>query len=87
MLHVSAYIGRTLTQDQKEGLTKFIESRRDLLSGYKDNTTTPLKPGARNESAKSLDLKKEPELTALMGASDIINEMLHRYLDEEGKAD
>ncbi|OPX83415.1 MAG: helix-turn-helix protein [Pelotomaculum sp. PtaB.Bin104] len=78
--------GDPLTQEQKKGLIKFIESHNSLLTDIEKNDSVyPENYAAHYEGKKSLDLKKEPELAALMKASDIINKMLHRYLEEEKK--
>jgi len=76
--------GDPLTQDQKEGLIKFIRSHKGLLSDIKkDDSTQPENYGVHYEGEKSLDLNREPELVTLMKAADIISKMLQKYLEEE----
>lgn len=81
--------GRPLTQEQKDGLIKFIESHKSDLK--KESSVSeyeyPEYYAAHNEGKESLNLEKEPELAELIDASRIIIKMMHRYLDEEGKAD
>ena len=78
--------GYPLTLEQKNGLMKFIESHKDLLADFEANgSDLPENYAAHDEGAESLDLKKKLEPAALIKASDIINEMLHRYLEEEKK--
>lgn len=82
--------GHPLTQEQKEGLVKFIESHKNLLLDFKKDASVSEFPehyAAHNEGEESLNLEKEPELAALMKASKIIVKMMHIYLEEEGKAD
>lgn len=75
--------GQPLTQEQKEGLVNFIKSNSEILSAVKnDNQELPEDYAAHDESENTFDLNREPELAALIRASDIINEMLHRYLKE-----
>lgn len=76
--------GHPLTREQKEGLIKFIESQKDLLSNLKENDTAE-KHDSHSGGEESLDLKKETELAALMDVSRIIVKMMHRYLCEEKK--
>jgi len=76
--------GDPLTQEQKRGLIKFIETHKDLLTDFeKDDSVYPENYAAHYKGEKPLDLKNEPELAALMKASDIINKMLQKYIEEE----
>jgi transcriptional regulator with XRE-family HTH domain len=78
--------GHPLTQEQKLGLIRYIKSHRALLSDFKEDALAlPKDYAAHDEGKESLDLEKEPELIALMKAADIINKMLHSYLEDEEK--
>ena len=78
--------GYPLTPEQKNELIKFIESHKDLLADFEANgSELPENYAAHDEGAESLELRKALEPAAFIKASDIINEMLHLYLEEEKK--
>ncbi len=77
--------GQALTREQKEGLIKFIKSNSKILSAFNDDQELPEEYAAHDEGEKPFDLKREPEVAALIKTSDIISEMLHRYLKEMEK--
>ncbi|MCL5290225.1 MAG: DNA-binding protein [Firmicutes bacterium] len=74
--------GRPLTGEQKDGLIKYIESGRK---------NTELKGNHGNDSFAAHDEEEEvlvlkPDLAALVKASQKVNEMLQKFLEEKQKA-
>ena len=77
--------GRPLTGEQKEGLIKYIESDRknaELEGKVEDHGNDPF--AAHDEEGELLVLK--PDLAALIKASQKVNEMLQKFLDDKQKA-
>lgn len=77
--------GRPLTDEQKEGLIKYIESNREIaeMKGkVEDHGDAPF--AAHDEEGELLVLK--PDLAALVKASQKVNEMLQKFLDDKQKA-
>jgi len=77
--------GRPLTGQQKEGLIKYIESNRkneELEGKAEDHGNAPF--AAHDEEGELLVLK--PDLAALVKASQKVNEMLQKFLEQKQKA-
>ena len=77
--------GRPLTDEQKEGLIKYIESNREIAEKkgkVEDHGDAPF--AAHDEEGELLLLK--PDLAALVKASQKVNEMLQKFLDDKQKA-
>jgi ABC-type uncharacterized transport system ATPase subunit len=75
-------LGRPLTGEQKEGLIKFIESKKGL-EGEVDADAENDDFAAHNDGEEILVLK--PDLAELIKASQKINVMLQRFLEYESK--
>lgn len=74
--------GRPLTDEQKEGLIKYIESQQEFKS--EESTYIQNDPlVAHDESEEILILK--PDLAELIKASQKINLMLQKFLEEKNK--
>jgi transcriptional regulator with XRE-family HTH domain len=77
--------GRPLTGEQKDGLIKYIESDRkntELEGKVEDHGNDSF--AAHDEEEEVLVLK--PDLAALVKASQKVNEMLQKFLEEKQKA-
>ncbi|MFZ5645454.1 MAG: hypothetical protein ACOY46_17975 [Bacillota bacterium] len=78
--------GRPLTGEQKEGLIKYIESNRknaELGGKLEEHGNDPF--AAHDEEGELLVLK--PDLAALVKASQKVNDMLQKFLEDKEKAE